>query len=63
MPLLSLVCFQIFDFIPSTWSRVQDSIVLVRLTSNAKLQFRKCQFAAALSLFWKPWRELEGHLW
>lgn len=32
------------------------------LTSNAKLKFRKCQFAATVSLFWKQWRVPVGHL-
>lgn len=51
-----------FHFILSTWSRVQKSIICLYLTSNAKLKFRKCQFAATLSLFWKQWRVPVGHL-
>ena len=49
-------------FIFSTWSRVQNSIIHAYLTSNAKLKFRKCQFAATVSLFWKQWRVPVSHL-
>lgn len=51
-----------FNFILSIQSCIQNSIICMYLTSNAKLKFRKCQFAATVSLFWKQWRVPVGHL-